>query len=73
MLLIESRAAFGRRPVHRQRAHLVLSALRHRAAELGGQATLVRARMARQVKGAARLADLAQVAEQEWQRGAAPP
>jgi hypothetical protein len=44
VLLIESQAAFGRRPVHRQRAHLVLSALRHRAAELGDQATLVRAR-----------------------------
>jgi deoxyribodipyrimidine photolyase-like uncharacterized protein len=48
VLLIESRAAFGRRPVHRQRAHLVLSALRHRAAELGGQATLVRARTYRE-------------------------
>jgi deoxyribodipyrimidine photolyase-like uncharacterized protein len=50
VLLIESRAAFGRRPVHRQRAHLVLSALRHRAAELGGQATLVRARTYREVR-----------------------
>lgn len=48
VLLIESRAAFGRRPVHQQRAHLVLSALRHRAAELGGQATLVRARTYRE-------------------------
>ncbi|MDQ2815802.1 MAG: cryptochrome/photolyase family protein, partial [Actinomycetota bacterium] len=27
VLLIESRAAFGRRPLHRRRAHLVLSAL----------------------------------------------
>ncbi len=42
-LLIESRAAFARRPVHRRRAHLVLSALRHRAAESGGQVTLVQA------------------------------
>ncbi len=48
VLLTESRAAFGRRPVHRQRAHLVLSALRHRAAELGDQATLVRARTYRE-------------------------
>jgi deoxyribodipyrimidine photolyase-related protein len=48
VLLIESRAAFGRGPVHRQRAHLVLSALRHRAAELGGQDTLVRARTYRE-------------------------
>ena len=42
-LLIESRAAFARRPVHRRRAHLLLSALRHRAAELGDQALLVQA------------------------------
>ncbi len=35
VLLIESRAVFGRRRFHRQKAHLVLSALRHRAAELG--------------------------------------
>jgi len=43
VLLIESRAAFGRRPVHRRRAHLLLSALRHRAAELGDQARLIKA------------------------------
>ena len=43
VLLVESRAAFARRPVHRRRAHLILSALRHRAAELGEQARLVRA------------------------------
>jgi deoxyribodipyrimidine photolyase-related protein len=43
VLLIESRSAFARRPVHRRRAHLVLSALRHRAAELGGQARLIQA------------------------------
>jgi deoxyribodipyrimidine photolyase-related protein len=43
VLLIESRAALRRRPVHRRRAHLVLSALRHRAAELGDQAMLVQA------------------------------
>ncbi|HEY0937395.1 MAG TPA: cryptochrome/photolyase family protein [Trebonia sp.] len=41
VLLVESRAAFARRPVHRRRAHLLLSALRHRAAELGDQALLV--------------------------------
>ncbi|WP_034509357.1 cryptochrome/photolyase family protein [Blastococcus sp. URHD0036] len=35
VLLIESRAVFARRRFHRQKAHLVLSALRHRAAELG--------------------------------------
>jgi deoxyribodipyrimidine photolyase-related protein len=34
-LLIESRAAFRRRRYHRQKAHIVLSAMRHRAAELG--------------------------------------
>ena len=48
VLLIESRAAFARRPVHRRRAHLLLSALRHRAAELGDQAVLIRARTYRE-------------------------
>src|ERR1700759_1920177 len=43
VLLIESRAAFERRRFHRRKAHLVLSALRHRPAELGGQATLLQA------------------------------
>jgi deoxyribodipyrimidine photolyase-related protein len=44
VLLVESRAALGRRPLHRRRAHLLLSALRHRAAELGDQARLIQAR-----------------------------
>ena len=43
VLLIESQAVFRRRTFHRRKAHLVLSALRHRAAELGQQAMLVRA------------------------------
>ncbi|MEV4625169.1 cryptochrome/photolyase family protein [Micromonospora sp. NPDC049523] len=43
LLLIESKAVFRRRAFHRQKAHLILSALRHRAAELGDQATYVRA------------------------------
>ncbi|AGZ39816.1 cryptochrome/photolyase family protein [Actinoplanes friuliensis] len=43
VLLIESKAVFRRRVFHRQKAHLVLSALRHRAAELGDQAVFVRA------------------------------
>lgn len=34
-LLVESRRAFARRRFHRQKAHLVLSAIRHRAADLG--------------------------------------
>lgn len=34
VLLIESKAAFARRPYHRQKAHLMLSAIRHRAREL---------------------------------------
>ena len=42
VLLVESRRALGRRPFHRQKLHLVLSALRHRAAELGDSATLLR-------------------------------
>jgi deoxyribodipyrimidine photolyase-related protein len=42
VLLIESKAVFRRRAFHRQKAHLVLSALRHRAAELGDQAIHLR-------------------------------
>ncbi|MEF2978978.1 cryptochrome/photolyase family protein [Subtercola sp. YIM 133946] len=38
VLLIEARSVFGRRPLHRAKAHLILSALRHRAAELGDRA-----------------------------------
>ncbi|BCL13418.1 cryptochrome/photolyase family protein [Micromonospora sagamiensis] len=43
VLLIESKAVFRRRAHHRQKAHLVISALRHRAAELGDQARYLRA------------------------------
>ncbi|WDZ84837.1 cryptochrome/photolyase family protein [Micromonospora cathayae] len=42
VLLVESKAVFRRRVFHRQKAHLVLSALRHRAAELGDQARYLR-------------------------------
>jgi deoxyribodipyrimidine photolyase-like uncharacterized protein len=35
VLLVESRAVLHRRVYHRQKLHLTLSALRHRAAELG--------------------------------------
>ncbi|MEV1290018.1 cryptochrome/photolyase family protein [Micromonospora sp. NPDC049679] len=42
VLLVESKAVFRRRVFHRQKAHLILSALRHRAAELGEQAVHVR-------------------------------
>ncbi|MGY1828306.1 MULTISPECIES: cryptochrome/photolyase family protein [unclassified Blastococcus] len=38
VLLVEARSVFARRRFHRQKAHLVLSALRHRAAELGDRA-----------------------------------
>ena len=48
VLLIESRAAFGRRRFHRRKAHLVLSAIRHRAAELGDQATFLQTRTYRE-------------------------
>ena len=44
VLLIESRAVLGRRRFHRQKAHLVLSAMRHLAAELGDQAVFLRTR-----------------------------
>lgn len=43
VLLVEIRDLFRRRPLHRQKAHLILSALRHRAAELGDRALLLRA------------------------------
>src|SRR5215218_4898177 len=43
VLLVESRAVFRRRRFHRQKAHLVLSALRHRAAELGDRVVHVQA------------------------------
>jgi len=39
VLLVESRRVFRRRAFHRQKAHLVLSAMRHRAAELGQRCT----------------------------------
>lgn len=42
VLLVESLAAFRKRPTHRQKAHLYLSALRHRAEELGDRAELLR-------------------------------
>jgi len=40
-LLVESRAAFGRRRYHRAKAHLLLSGLRHRALELGDRAVFL--------------------------------
>ncbi len=42
VLLIESIAVLRRRAFHRQKAHLVLSAMRHRVAELGERCTYVR-------------------------------
>ncbi|GII55097.1 deoxyribodipyrimidine photo-lyase [Planotetraspora thailandica] len=42
VLLVEARSVLRRRRFHRQKAHLVLSALRHRAAELGDQAVFLR-------------------------------
>jgi len=41
VLIVISKAAFRRRRYHRAKAQLVLSAMRHRAAELGDRATLV--------------------------------
>lgn len=43
VLMIESKAVFRRRRFHRAKAHLVLSAMRHRAAELGDRVDYVRA------------------------------
>ncbi|MFG2313373.1 cryptochrome/photolyase family protein [Streptomyces sp. NPDC048566] len=43
VLLVEARSVFRRRRFHRAKAHLVLSAMRHRAAELGDRAHYIRA------------------------------
>ncbi|MFB7861328.1 cryptochrome/photolyase family protein [Streptomyces sp. NPDC056069] len=43
VVMIESRAVFRRRRFHRAKAHLILSAMRHRAAELGDRVRYVRA------------------------------
>lgn len=43
VVMIEARSVFRRRRFHRAKAHLVLSAMRHRAAELGVRMTYVRA------------------------------
>ncbi len=40
-LLVESRRVFARRRFHRAKAHLILSAMRHRAAELGDRVRYV--------------------------------
>ena len=42
VLMVESKAVFRRRRFHRAKAHLVLSAMRHRAAQLGDRMTYVR-------------------------------
>ncbi|MYV59258.1 cryptochrome/photolyase family protein, partial [Streptomyces sp. SID4931] len=44
LLMIEARSVLRRRRFHRAKAHLVLSAMRHRAAELGDRVRYVRAR-----------------------------
>jgi len=49
VLLVESRAAFSRRRVHRAKAHVLLSALRHRARESPGRVTLIEAPSLRSV------------------------
>ncbi|MGW2860152.1 cryptochrome/photolyase family protein [Streptomyces sp. NPDC001205] len=43
VVMIEARSVLGRRRFHRAKAHLVLSAMRHRAAELGDQVRYIRA------------------------------
>ncbi|MEO7352139.1 MAG: hypothetical protein ABIW17_09590 [Marmoricola sp.] len=43
VLMVESKAVFRRRRFHRAKAHPVLSAVRHRAAELGHRMTYARA------------------------------
>jgi deoxyribodipyrimidine photolyase-related protein len=43
VLMVEARGVFSRRRVHRAKAQLLLSAMRHRAAELGDECSYVRA------------------------------
>ncbi|MEV4875521.1 cryptochrome/photolyase family protein [Streptomyces cyaneofuscatus] len=43
VIMIEARSVLRRRRFHRAKAHLILSAMRHRAAELGDRVTYVRA------------------------------
>jgi deoxyribodipyrimidine photolyase-like uncharacterized protein len=43
MLLVEARSAWSRAPIHRRKAHLYLSAMRHRKAELGDRMEYVQA------------------------------
>lgn len=43
VLLVEATSALRKRRYHRQKLHLVLSALRHADRDLGGRATLIRA------------------------------
>ncbi|MBN0046761.1 cryptochrome/photolyase family protein [Streptomyces actuosus] len=42
LVMIEARSVFRRRRFHRAKAHLVLSAMRHRAAELGDRVRYIR-------------------------------
>lgn len=49
ILLIEAKAVLSRRPYHWAKAHLILSALRHRQAELGERVTYVTAEHYRDV------------------------
>ncbi|MEU6803318.1 cryptochrome/photolyase family protein [Streptomyces neyagawaensis] len=48
VVMIEARSVLRRRRFHRAKAHLVLSAMRHRAAELGDRVRYVRAETYRQ-------------------------
>src|SRR6185312_6175001 len=42
VLLVEATSALRRRPYHRQKLHLVLSALRHAERDIGERATLLK-------------------------------
>lgn len=49
LLIIEAKAVLARRPYHWAKAHLILSALRHKKAELGSRVTYVTAEKYRDV------------------------
>ena len=70
VVFVESMRALGRRPLHRQKAHLVLSAMRHRAAELGDRARVLRGPTYRAALGEAGIAGADLVAVEPTSRGA---
>ena len=77
LLMVESTGVFRRRRFHRAKAHLVLSAMRHRAAELGDRLTYVQAEtyaeVVREVDGTSRSCTRRRTPHWGWSSGSAAP